>query len=135
MNSDKTINPKWWNDQHASTWDRVKDALHRDWEQTKADFSSKGQELDQGVGDTVRQAAGKQAIPPEGFPNPAKFEDMEPGLKFGYSAANQYASDQSWDEKLETKLKTEWDDLKSGRDWQKFKTAVKRGWDRARNRS
>ena len=55
MNSGKTINPKWWNDKHASAWDRIKEALHRDWEQTKADFSSKGQDLDQGVGDGLRR--------------------------------------------------------------------------------
>ncbi len=32
--------PQWWTDQHTSTWDRVKEALRRDWEQTKADLSS-----------------------------------------------------------------------------------------------
>ena len=37
------------------------DALKRDWEQTKSDMPGmKGQELDQDVPDTVRQAAGKQ---------------------------------------------------------------------------
>jgi len=132
----KTINPKWWNDKHAGAWDRVKDALARDWEQTKADFSgTKGQELDQDVGDTVRQAAGRQPIPPEGYPNPGKFDDFEPGLRFGYSAANEYKSDQKWDDRLEMKLKREWEDLKSGHEWDKFKAAIKRGWERARRAS
>ena len=53
----------------------VKEALRRDWEQTKHDFSkSKGRELHQGVGDTVKQAAGKEPIPPVDRPNPDKME-------------------------------------------------------------
>jgi hypothetical protein len=67
MNTDKNQikNPSWWNDQHASAWDRVKEALLRDWEQTKADLSGQklGHDLNQDVGDTLKQAAGKQEIP------------------------------------------------------------------------
>ena len=48
----------------------VKEALGRDWEQTKHDFSKKhGKDLDQDIGDTVRQATGKEAIPADGGPN------------------------------------------------------------------
>lgn len=68
MNTDKTQikNPSWWNDQHTSAWDRVKEALLRDWEQTKADLTGQksGRDLNQDVGDTIKQAAGKQEIPP-----------------------------------------------------------------------
>lgn len=57
--------PQWWTDQHTSTWDRVKEALRRDWEQTKADLSSSdGRALNQNVADTVKQAAGAQPLPP-----------------------------------------------------------------------
>ncbi len=50
---------------------KVKDALKRDWEQTKSDIPGlHGEDLDQGVGDTVKQATGKEAIPPEGVANP-----------------------------------------------------------------
>ena len=51
--------------------DQVKEALKRDWEQTKSDLTGhkKGQELNQDVGDTVKQAAGREAIPPPGAPN------------------------------------------------------------------
>ncbi len=46
------------------------EALHRDWEQTKHDFNkTKGEQLNQDVGDTLGQAAGKKPIPPEGVPN------------------------------------------------------------------
>ena len=43
--------PAWWNDNHASAWDRVKEAMRRDWEQTKHDLHIKGgHELNQDIG-------------------------------------------------------------------------------------
>lgn len=49
----------------------VKEALQRDLEQTKADVTGNrlGRDLDQDVDDTVRQAAGKQDVPPQNQPN------------------------------------------------------------------
>lgn len=49
---------------------QVKEALKRDWEQTKSDLTGhkKGQDLDQNVGDTVKQATGKEPLPPRGEP-------------------------------------------------------------------
>ncbi|WP_434387797.1 hypothetical protein [Melittangium boletus] len=49
---------------------KVKEALKRDWEQTKHDFNKKkGTELNQDAGDTLKQAAGKEPIPPPLVPN------------------------------------------------------------------
>lgn len=60
-----TTRPQWWTERHTSTWDRVKEALARDWEQTKNDFSSSsGADLNQDVGDTVKQATGSAPLPP-----------------------------------------------------------------------
>ena len=54
-----------------STGHKVKEALKRDLEQTKSDLPGlEGEDLGQGIGDTLKQAAGKEAIPPEGQPNP-----------------------------------------------------------------
>ena len=55
--------PNWWTDKHTSAWERVKDAMKRDWEQTKNDFSGNGRELKQDAGDTVKQAFGSAPIP------------------------------------------------------------------------
>ena len=64
-NSTQPARPQWWTDKHSSTWDRVKEALSRDWEQTRADFSATNAvDLNQNVGDTVKQAAGSAPIPP-----------------------------------------------------------------------
>jgi hypothetical protein len=42
----------------------TKEALERDWEQTKSDMPGmKGKDLDQDVDDTVKQAAGKERVP------------------------------------------------------------------------
>jgi type IV secretory pathway VirB10-like protein len=64
-NTKPTSMALWWSDKHASAWGRAKEALRRDWEQTKADFSSHdGVELNQNVGDTVKQLAGAAPVPP-----------------------------------------------------------------------
>ncbi|ATB43791.1 hypothetical protein CYFUS_009271 [Cystobacter fuscus] len=52
---------------------KVKEALKRDLEQTKHDLNhKKGQELNQDAGDTLKQAAGKEPVPPPYLPNPDK---------------------------------------------------------------
>ncbi len=128
------ISPRWWNEQTTSGWDRVKEALRRDWEQTKADFSdTKGQELNQDAGDTVKQALGKQPIPPRGAPN-SDWDQVEPGLRYGWGAASQYQEHTDWDDNVESKLKEEWNDLKSGRTWDEIKGSVRRGWESARRK-
>ncbi|HEY0194525.1 MAG TPA: hypothetical protein VGC42_25610, partial [Kofleriaceae bacterium] len=113
-------NPHWWNNEHTSTWDRVKAALRRDWEQTKADVSSHhGAELNQGVADTVKQAVGTAPVPPGNQPiADDKWEDVEVGHRYGVGARQHHgATDPDWNDRVEAKLKTEWQDLKSGRTW------------------
>ncbi len=154
MNTD-TKNPSWWNEKHTSAWDKTKDAFHRDWEQTKADFSkNKGQELKQNAADTMKQGAGKEVIPPDHVANSkpmhdakmhdatmhdAKmhddYETAEPALRYGYGASSQFADHKSWDDKLETKLSTDWDNLKTGKMWNDVKSHVKSGFERARKQS
>lgn len=49
---------------------KVKEALKRDLEQTKHDFNKKkGVDLNQDVGDTLKQATGNEPIPPPFVPN------------------------------------------------------------------
>lgn len=127
--------PNWWNDKHNSSWEQVKEAFARDWEQTKADFSKhKGQELNQNAADTVKQAAGKEPVPPPAVPNvkPDDYASAEPALRYGYGASSQYSDHKEWGSDLESKMKNEWDDLKSGRTWDSVKAHVRQGWDKAR---
>jgi hypothetical protein len=130
----QSYNPMWWNDQTTSGWERVKEALRRDWEQTKADFSkTKGQELNQDIDDTLKQALGKEPIPPPGVPN-IEWDHAEPALRYGWGAAGHYKDHADWDDRVEAKLKQEWNDLKSGRTWEEVKSFVRRGWDTARRK-
>ena len=132
--------PKWWKPEHTSAWDRVKTAMKRDWEQTKADLTKGGKELDQDAGDTVKQAIGKQHIPPGNQPNSSsdsgKASDddwprVENSYRYGVGARQQYGTEhKDWNDGLESKLREEWGDLKDGRSWDEAKNYVRRGWDR-----
>jgi hypothetical protein len=146
-----TWQPKWWtSDKHGSTWERVKDAMKRDWEQTKSDLgSSASADLDQDVDDTVKQATGKDVIPPgkqpnapggtkasDARPSSPDWERVETPLRFGWGARQQYGAEhQSWDNGLETTLKSEWEEGKGdGRlDWKDVKRVVRHGYERARS--
>ncbi len=126
--------PYWKNEVHGSAWDRVKEALRRDWEQTKADVSSGGKELNQQVGDTVKQAAGAEAIPLGDRPNPSAkagdWHDVEPAFRYGAGARQQYSSTyQKWDANLETKLASEWDEKNTGKPFKDVKPYIAKGWD------
>lgn len=123
-------NPKWWTDEHTSTWERAKEALKRDWEQTKHDFGSKkAADLHQSAGDTVKQAVGAAPIPPG--PDGDAWDREEPGVRYGWGARSQYRDHADWDDKLEAKLREEWSDLKTGRTWDEAKGSVRSGWTRA----
>jgi len=124
---DMQKNPKWWNKQHESSWERVKAAFKRDWDQTKHDVGGHEPDTDQNVGDTVKQAAGKEAIPPRGVPN---YEETENAYRFGHGARSQYNKQYPrWDPTLEAQLAKDWRETYTGMDWERYKAAVRRGWD------
>jgi hypothetical protein len=127
-------NPGWWTNEHTTAWEKVKEAFRRDWEQTKADVSKKaGHELNQNIGDTVKQAAGKEAIPAPGAPNPAKksevktFEQIEPAYRFGHGARKQYGKE--WNEGLESNLARDWKDAGHDEGWADTRDYVRQGFD------
>lgn len=127
QDSRKFADPTWWNDSHNSAWERTKEALHRDWEQTKADLSNRGKELNQDAGDTVKQAAGKQPIPPADEPNSPTWDEAAPALRYGYGARQHFAG-RDWDDDLERDLAKDWSGTGDS-SWERVKGAVKRGWD------
>lgn len=90
-----------WKKEYESGWDRTKEALRRDWEQTKHDFGSKtAPELNQDVSNTVKQAAGKESIPDRMTPN---FDEHIDAFKYGYGARQHYAG-RAWDANLESEI-------------------------------
>jgi hypothetical protein len=135
--------PSWWTEEtHGSAWERVKEALRRDWEQTKKDLHLGGHELNQGLTDTLKQATGKQSIPPDDGPNPPKvigdWDDIELPMGYGYNARQYYGTQHSdWDDELEGKLKTEWESAKATghRGWNDVKQFVRHGYERGKTPS
>jgi hypothetical protein len=121
--------PGWWSQDHASAWERVREAFRRDWEQTKHDFGGDAPDLEQDADDTVSQAVGKQPIPPPRQPN---FEADEPAYRFGYGARRQYGDTYpEWNDQLQSRLRTDWETTYPGadEDWIQYQSAVRRGWE------
>jgi hypothetical protein len=131
VRSTSTKNPAWWGKDYDSAWDRVKEAFRRDWVQTKSDFGGKtGRELNQDVDDTVKQAVGKDPVPPAGVPNvDDEFGIHEPAFRYGFGSRSYYRDHKSWDDTLDTKLRGEWDNLGTGRRYDEARPFIRRGWD------
>lgn len=130
----QTRNPKWWNQQHDSAWERVKAAFKRDWDQTKHDFGGRQPDTDQDVDDTIKQAAGTQPIPPRGQPT---IEEREDAYRFGYGARAHYGQRyNAWDNQVEAELQRDWRETYRDRDWDQHREQVRRGWeyDESQNR-
>jgi len=120
-------NAVWWSKDNDSAWDNVRDAFHRDWEQTKHDFGGDTRDLKQDVPDTVKQAVGKQIIPP---PNQPNFEEHEPAFRFGYGARLHYGKDYpAWNDRLELALQKEWSPSEDEAEWNRYRKAVRFGYD------
>jgi len=123
--------PSFWSDEQQSAWERVKDALHRDWLQTRSDLHLGGADLDQSAKDTVKQAAGKQ-------PGPTTAEGRigwqlaRHAIRLGHGAATYWTADSEWSETLESRLRGEWEDLDTSIEWDEARSLVKRGWEYGR---
>jgi hypothetical protein len=123
--------PSFWNDEQQSAWDRVKDALHRDWLQTRSDFHAGGADLDQSAKDTVKQAAGKESAP-----NTAEgrigWEHARHAIRLGHGAATYWTTERDWSDSLESRLRGEWEKLKTSIEWKDAGPLVRRGWEYGR---
>jgi len=121
-------NPAWWDSEHDSGWERVKNAFRRDWDQTKHDFGGDEPETNQSVGKTVKQATGREVTPPRHEP---AYEDVEPAYRYGYGARQHYGDDYpEWDDDLEARLRDEWLALDPARKsfWESDRDAIQEGW-------
>ena len=122
-------NPTWWDNDHDSAWERTKNAFKRDWDQTKHDMGGDEPDTNQSVGHTVKQAAGKEAIPPRHQPT---FDEIEPAYRYGYGARKHYGDEYpEWDDELEARLKEEWGTLEPSRKaaWEEDLEAIQQAWE------
>lgn len=124
-----TNNPSWWKPELDSAWERTKEAFKRDWDQTKHDIGGAEPDTNQQVGNTVKQALGKESIPPRYEPT---YEEIEPAYRFGFGARSQYRDEYpEWDEELVTRLQKDWKNLNPNQayDWEKYRAAIRHGWE------
>ena len=122
-------NPSWWETKDDTAWERVKSAFKRDWDQTKHDLGGKEPETNQKVGNTVKQATGKEPIPPRYDPT---YEEVEPAYRYGYAAHSHYVEEYpEWDDELEARLKEEWGVLEPSRRavWERDREAIQQAWE------
>jgi len=128
--------PNWWNQSYDGVWARIKEAVRRDWEQTKHDLRLKGgHELNQDLVDTVKQAAGHEEIPADGRPNPptviGSWDEAEVPIGYGYGARRRYGAEHpTWNERVETELRSEWEATgTSAPPWDDVKRWVRHGYE------
>jgi len=120
-------NPTWWTPEQDSSWERVKAAFKRDWDQTKHDVGGNQPDTKQNVKDTVKQASGSEAIPPRGE---QVYEKAEPAYRFGYGARSYYGKKHtSWSPELENELKRDWTTSNPALDWNSHSKYIRSGWD------
>lgn len=124
--------PSWWTDARAVAWERTKEALRRDWDQTKHDLRVGGHELNQNMDHTLTQAVGQEAIPPIDAPNPSKviarWEDVEIAIGFGYAARSHFGDRHpEWTLELERTLQKDWHD--ASKPWDEVKGYVRHGYE------
>jgi hypothetical protein len=124
-------NPAWWTSEIDATWQRVKAAAQRDWEQTKHHFGSSNPDTGQGAVDTIKQAAGGVPMPAPGA-SARVFDDVEPAYRLGYSARHRFGKEFSeWNDALEARLQAEWENESPApaNNWASQRNDVRRGWD------
>jgi hypothetical protein len=124
--------PSWWTDADTSAWERAKEALHRDWDQTKHDLRLGGHELNQNLDHTLAQAVGAEAMPAIDVANPPKvlgrWEDAEIAIGFGYAARSHYGDRYSkWSWKLERRLAKDW--KSESMPWKTVRGYVRHGYE------
>lgn len=129
--------PSWWTDEvHGSAWDRAREAMRRDWSQTKHDLHLGGHELNQGVTDTLKQAGGEEHLPTINQANPPRvigeWSEAEAPYRYGHAAQRQFgAAYPEWSAALDAKLEHEWmtaEDRIPG-DWGWARRFVRRGYE------
>jgi hypothetical protein len=129
--------PSWWKEEvHGSSWSNIREAMRRDWEQTKKDLHVGGHEMNQNLRDTVKQATGKEALPRSDQPNPPKvigdWSEVESPMSYGYGARARYGAEHpQWNDTLESKLKSDWESgrQQTHREWNDVKRWVRHGYE------
>lgn len=138
MEAQHSWHPTWHTPEHEMGWARVREAVRRDWQQTRHDMHVGGHELNQRASDTLEQAVGSAAIPSTDRTSPRKARDewewVEQPAEYGQSARLHFGSIYpEWCRELDQQLQREWpsDALASMEPglWDDVKASVRYGYD------
>jgi len=126
------MKPTWWTEAHTSSWGQVKEALRRDWIQTRYDLHAGGHELNQNAMDTLGQTVGETAMPAIDVANPptviGRWEDAEVAIGFGYAARTHYGDRYAtWSSELARQLESDWKGASTP--WKKVEGLVRHGYE------
>jgi hypothetical protein len=125
------VMPTFWTPTQQTAWERVRDAVRRDWIQTKADLGLPGgHDLAQTAKDTVKQAFGDRIIP-GGEAAGVRWDIARQAMRLGHGAAT-YWRDERWTEALETRVKREWNGLLTGVDYDDVRPLIVIGFERGK---
>jgi hypothetical protein len=124
--------PSWWTAERDNEWQQAREALRRDWDQTRHDLHLGGHELNQTIENTLAQAAGAESMPAIDVANPPKvigtWEDAEVAIGFGYAARTCFGHlHASWNPELERMLAKEWSS--ESMPWKTAEILVHHGYD------
>jgi hypothetical protein len=123
--------PSFWTDEQQTGWDRVKDALRRDWLQTKADLGlAGGADLGQTAKQTMKQATGQ--LPVHSDLDGGGWDVARQAIRLGYGAATYWHEEPEWTEYVEYQVQREWESMNTGVHWQDARPLVQHGWDQGR---
>jgi hypothetical protein len=120
----------------------VKEAVRRDWQQTRHDLHAGGHELNQRGTDTLRQAAGTAVVPSINDANPPRVTGVLPmewqqvmsPIAYGYAARRQFGvTHPEWNDQLAEQLRGEWEaaahENRTDGMWNDVKAHVRFGYD------
>jgi hypothetical protein len=124
--------PTFWTEKQATAWDRIKEALRRDWMQTRYHLGIQGgAELRQTATDTLAQAAGISPLP-NGAEVGLDWDLARHAIRLGHGSATFWVSDASWNDEVEARVRAEWSGLANGIAWEQAMPLVRYGWDQGR---
>lgn len=124
--------PSWWTDDRTDDWEHAKEAVRRDWEQTRHDLHLGGHELNQNLRHTLAQAVGSEALPAIDVANRpqviATWQEAEVAIGFGYAARTYFGHQYpEWTSALGRTLEHEWKN--QAMPWKAAEILVRHGYD------
>ncbi|HEU4851690.1 MAG TPA: hypothetical protein VFT37_06000 [Telluria sp.] len=105
-----------WEAKHpGSAWERFKNAIRHGWEHKTVPDDD----------DSYYRSHWKLNYGDEG----SNYDEYAPAYKYGSSMASETARGRSWED-VETYLRSDWEARNPGSAWERFKSAVRHGWER-----